>query len=57
MKRQCHIPTIAEATERLTYLQRNGESEFAFTFTRIFPAPGMTSLDRPAAFSVDEANR
>ena len=57
MKRQCHIPTIAEAKERLTYLQRNGESEFAFTFTRIFPAPGMTSLDMPAAFSVDEANR
>lgn len=31
-----HIPTIAEAKERLTYLQLNGESEFAFSFASIF---------------------
>jgi hypothetical protein len=35
-----HIPTIAEAKERLQYLQFNGESDFAFTFARLFPAPG-----------------
>lgn len=35
-----HIPTIAEAKERLQYLQLNGESDFAFTFARLFPAPG-----------------
>lgn len=52
-----HIPTIAEAKERLAYLQLNGESEFAFTFARIFPAPGMMSPDMPASFSVDAANR
>lgn len=30
-----HIPTIAEAKERLAYLQLNGESEFAFTFASL----------------------
>jgi hypothetical protein len=35
-------PTIAEAKERLAYLQLHGETEFAFSFTRQFPAPGMT---------------
>ncbi|RZI43385.1 DUF3291 domain-containing protein [Herbaspirillum sp. HC18] len=35
-----HTPTIQEAKERLTYLQLNGESEFAFSFSHLFPAPG-----------------
>ncbi|OWW19995.1 DUF3291 domain-containing protein [Noviherbaspirillum denitrificans] len=35
-----HIPTIAEAKERLQYLQLNGESEFAFTFAAVSRAPG-----------------
>ncbi|MFN7119007.1 MAG: DUF3291 domain-containing protein [Saprospiraceae bacterium] len=30
-----HIPTVAEAKERLDYLQKNGESEYAFTFRKI----------------------
>ena len=30
-----HIPTIAEAKERLAYLQLHGESEFAFTFASL----------------------
>jgi hypothetical protein len=30
------IPTIAEAKARLDHLQKNGESEFAFTFKRHF---------------------
>lgn len=35
-----HIPTIADAKERLAYLQLNGETEFAFSFTSLFPPPG-----------------
>jgi hypothetical protein len=34
-----HIPTIAEAEERLTALRRNGASPYAFTFREPFPAP------------------
>ncbi len=34
-----HIPTIAEAKERLAYLQLNGDSDFAFSFANIFAAP------------------
>lgn len=34
------LPTIAEAKERLAYLALNGESDFAFTFARLFPSPG-----------------
>jgi hypothetical protein len=40
-----HIPTIAEAKERLEHLSKNGESETAFTFKRIFPAPGESSTE------------
>lgn len=36
-----HIPTIGEAKERLEHLQRHGESEFAFSFTRVFPVGGL----------------
>jgi heme-degrading monooxygenase HmoA len=43
-----HVPTIAEAKERLHYLQLNGESEFAFSFASLFPAPG-TKADVAAA--------
>ncbi len=31
-----HIPTVEEAKERLRFLQTNGESEYAFTFKKIF---------------------
>lgn len=31
-----HIPTPTEALERLEYLQQHGESEYAFTFRKIF---------------------
>jgi hypothetical protein len=40
-----HIPTIAEAKERLEHLNKNGESETAFTFKRIFPSPGEVSAE------------
>lgn len=33
-----HVPTIAEAKERLRYLQVNGESEFAFSFASVLSA-------------------
>ncbi|HEY8607030.1 MAG TPA: DUF3291 domain-containing protein [Noviherbaspirillum sp.] len=35
-----HRPTIAEAKERLKYLQLHGPSEFSFGFGSLFPAPG-----------------
>ncbi len=33
------FPTIEECVERLDCLQKNGDSEKAFTFKRIFPSP------------------
>ena len=35
-----HIPGIAEAKERLEHLRNHGESAQAFTFARLYPAPG-----------------
>lgn len=35
-----HQPGIAEAKERLKYLQRHGPSAFAFGFRSLHPAPG-----------------
>lgn len=35
-----HVPTLAEAKERLAYLQRYGESEFAFTFASLLSSRG-----------------
>jgi hypothetical protein len=34
-----HIPTVAEAQERLEALRKNGPSEYAFGFSEGFPAP------------------
>jgi hypothetical protein len=34
-----HIPTIAEAKDRLQHLKENGPSAFAFTFRTPFPPP------------------
>lgn len=34
-----YLPTIEEAKARLGHLQANGETEFAFTFKQLFPAP------------------
>jgi len=31
-----YIPTVSEATERLLYLRRNGETPFAFSFKKRF---------------------
>jgi hypothetical protein len=37
-----HIPTIEEAKARLAHLQTHGETAHAFSFARLFPAPGET---------------
>jgi len=43
-----HIPTLAEAKERLTYLQLNGESDFAFSFASLFKAPSAAATPQAA---------
>ena len=40
-----HIPTVAEAMERLDYLKQHGPSSYAFTFRTPFPSPEATSRD------------
>lgn len=42
-----HIPGIEEAKERLAYLRAQGESPYAFSFTKPFPASAAIS-DLPA---------
>jgi hypothetical protein len=34
-----HLPTVAEAADRLDALRRHGPSPYAFTFRTTFPAP------------------
>ena len=34
-----HIPSPAEGKERLAHLREHGDSEYAFSFKRVFPAP------------------
>jgi hypothetical protein len=34
-----HTPTTDEARERLEYLREHGDSSYAFSFKKIFPAP------------------
>lgn len=34
-----HIPGVEEAKERLEYLREHGETPYAFTFKKTFPAP------------------
>jgi hypothetical protein len=40
-----HIPTVAEALERLEHLKQHGPTAHAFTFRIPFPAPDGTSDD------------
>ena len=35
-----HIPTVAEAEERIRHLRKHGPTAYAFTFRTPFPAPG-----------------
>ena len=50
------IPSLSEARERLTYLQRNGESEFAFSFASLFKAP-TAKADRDAVVAADDGKK
>ena len=43
---QGHIPTVEEAKERLEHLRLHGESPFAFSFRKPFPAPDAT-IEQP----------
>jgi hypothetical protein len=47
-----HTPSIVEAKDRLEHLHRNGESAHAFSFAKLFPAPG-SSLGGPVAGFAD----
>jgi hypothetical protein len=38
-----HVPTVAEAKERLEHLDARGPTPFAFTFRTPFPSPDATS--------------
>jgi len=42
-----HIPTIAEALDRLAYLKQHGPTREAFTFRTPFPAPDAESDEAP----------
>ncbi|WP_437688166.1 DUF3291 domain-containing protein [Sorangium sp. So ce176] len=43
-----HIPTVAEAEERLEELRRHGPTPRAFTFRHQFPAPDAQAAPAPA---------
>ena len=40
-----HIPSVEEAKQRLEYLQENGETPYAFSFKRTFPATAAAKED------------
>ena len=42
-----HVPTVAEAVERLAHLERHGPSPQAFTFRPPFPSPGSSESVMP----------
>ncbi|WP_437811056.1 DUF3291 domain-containing protein [Sorangium sp. So ce1078] len=52
-----HIPTVAEAEERLDHLRQHGPTPRAFTFRHLFPAPDAPSVAAPAPAPADEAPR
>jgi hypothetical protein len=43
-----HIPTVAEAKERLEHYQKHGSTEFSFWFSQPFPAPELVSVNGDA---------
>jgi hypothetical protein len=43
-----HLPTVAEAEERVRHLRAHGPTAFAFTFRDTFPAPGEAAEEVPA---------
>ena len=42
-----HLPTVAEAEERLEHLRAHGPTAHAFTFRQRFPAPGAPEAPAP----------
>jgi Domain of unknown function (DUF3291) len=42
-----HIPTVEEAKERLEHLRTHGESAYAFSFKKPFPAPDTQGKSLP----------
>jgi hypothetical protein len=40
-----HIPTVAEAKDRIAHLRLHGPTEYAFDFRHPYPAPGETVVD------------
>jgi hypothetical protein len=42
-----HIPTVEEAKERLEHLRTHGESAYAFSFKKPFPAPDTQDKSLP----------
>jgi len=47
-----HIPSVEQAKERLAYLSVHGETSYAFSFKKLFPAPEAVS-DLPAQVEVE----
>ncbi len=47
-----HIPSVEEAKERLAYLRDHGETSYAFSFKKLFPAPEAVS-DLPALVELE----
>ena len=42
-----HIPTVEEGKERLEYLRRHGETEFAFSFASLVKSPDTAATQQP----------
>jgi hypothetical protein len=48
-----HVPTMDEAVSRLAHLRAHGTTPHAFNFRSLFPPPGASEADAPAA--IDDA--
>jgi hypothetical protein len=46
-----HVPSVAEAEERLDYLRAHGPTAHAFTFKQRFPSPGVPAVGSREASS------
>jgi hypothetical protein len=46
-----HIPSLAEAKERLEHLRAHGESPYAFSFAMLFPQPGAADATPRVGFA------
>jgi hypothetical protein len=46
-----HIPTIAEAKERLEHLRAHGESARSFSFAKVYPPPDSANCEPSVGFA------